>query len=150
MNNLENKDILSDEILEAIDIIIKNTPNAVFGGSIALNAVGLLSRKIKDIDIFFPIGESLNLNNFLNYVDEIGSDTVTNVNGDEIQRTSAKIKNVKVCCFKVNEKETQHSEFTFLGRTIKIQNVNYCIQAKLSYINSRKELATPMDILVSH
>lgn len=136
MNNLENKEILSEDIIEAIDIILLNTPNAVFGGSIALCAVGLLKRKIHDIDLFFPLGESLELNNFVHYVDEIGSDTVTNVNGIDIQRTSAKIKDVKVCCFKVNEFETQHSLFTFLGRTIKIQNVNYAIQAKLAYINN--------------
>jgi hypothetical protein len=138
-NNLENDNILSNKIIEAIDIILKNTPNAVFGGSIALCAVGLLNRRINDIDLFFSIGESLSLNNFLTYVDEIGSDTVTNVNGDEIQRTSAKIKNIKICCFKVSEAETQHSLFSFLGRTIKIQNVNYAIQAKLAYINNSKK-----------
>ena len=68
MNNLENKNILSEDIIEAIDIILLNTPSAVFGGSITLCAVGLLKRKINDIDLFFPIGESLNLNNFLTFV----------------------------------------------------------------------------------
>ena len=41
MKNLENKEILSDEILNAISLIIKQTPNVVFGGSIALNAISL-------------------------------------------------------------------------------------------------------------
>ena len=41
MNNLENKDILPDDILSAIDYILEKQPNAIFGGSIALNAVGL-------------------------------------------------------------------------------------------------------------
>jgi hypothetical protein len=54
-NNLENKQILSDDILNAIDLIIKKTPHAVFGGSIALNAVGLINRKISDIDLFFSL-----------------------------------------------------------------------------------------------
>lgn len=150
MNNLENKDILADNILNVIDIIINKIPTAVFGGSIALNAVGLLNRKINDIDLFFPLGTNLTLNGFLELSNIDGSETVTNVNGIEIQRTSAKIHNVKVCCFKVAKLETQHSLFTFLGRTIRIQNVNYAIQAKIAYANkdnkllvSQNEVSTP-------
>ena len=37
------------------------------------------------------------------------------------------------CIFSVTEEELQHSQFTFLGRRINIQNVNYAIQAKLAY-----------------
>ena len=58
-NNLESKEVLSAEILNAIDLIIKHTPNAVFGGSIALNAVGLINRKVSDIDLFFHLNENL-------------------------------------------------------------------------------------------
>ena len=64
-NNLENKQILSDDILNAIDLIIKKTPHAVFGGSIALNAIGLINRKISDIDLFFSLNENLARNSFL-------------------------------------------------------------------------------------
>jgi len=135
MNNLENKEILSDEILKAIDLIISTCPNAIFGGSIALNAVGLLNRKVSDIDLFFPEIESLSKNKFLSIENEgeITSDTVTNTNGKEIQRTGAKIAGVKTCCFKVDDEELQYSKFAFLGRTIKIQSVNYAIQAKRAY-----------------
>lgn len=137
MNNLENKDILSNEILEAMDILIANCPNIVFGGSIALNAVGLLNRKIKDIDVFFRLNCSLTSNGFIDQCANRGaslmSDTVTNTNGKLIQRTGIKIKNVDVCCFKVEKEELSHSRFSFLGRTISIQNVNYAIQAKIAY-----------------
>jgi hypothetical protein len=135
MNNLENKEILSEEILQAIDLIIKNCPNAVFGGSIALNAVGLLNRKVSDIDLFFAENESLSKNGFLSIQNsgEILSDTVTNTNGKEIQRTGAKIAGVKTCCFKVENQELQNSKVNFLGRTICIQNVNYAIQSKIAY-----------------
>ena len=54
MNNLDNSEILSDEIVNAIDLIITQIPDVIFGGSIALNAVGLLNRKVSDIDVFFP------------------------------------------------------------------------------------------------
>lgn len=141
INNLENKEVLSDKILNAIDLIIKHTPNAVFGGSIALNAVGLINRKVADIDLFFPLNESLNKNGFLSIENygEILSCTVTNINGMEIQRTGVNIAGVKTCCFKVTDEELQHSKIEFLGRKICIQNVNYAIIAKMTYANKNKK-----------
>ena len=139
MKNLENKEILSDEIFNAISLIIKQTPNAVFGGSIALNAIGLINRPISDIDLFFGMNESLSKNGYLSVetIGEITSDTVTNTNGIEIQRTGAKIAGVKTCCFKVSDEELQCSKHKFTRNqtefTICIQNVNYAIEAKKSY-----------------
>ena len=49
--NLNNK-ILSPEIKDLILKLNNEFPDIVFGGSIALNAVGLIERKIGDIDIF--------------------------------------------------------------------------------------------------
>lgn len=144
-NNLENEEVLSEEILNAIDLIIKHTPNAVFGGSIALNAVGLISRKVSDIDLFFPLNESLAKNGFLSIENDgqILSDTVTNVNGVEIQRTGAKIAGVKTCCFKVSDEELQCSKHKFIRneteRTICIQNVNYAIMAKMTYADKNNK-----------
>jgi hypothetical protein len=135
MNNLENRQILSDEILAAMDLIIKTVPDAIFGGSIALNAVGLITRKISDIDLFFGEWVSLAKNGILNTGISTGltSDTVTNTNGKPIQRTGIKINNVHVCIFKVEKLELQHSIFEFAGRRIKIQNINVAIQAKIAY-----------------
>lgn len=145
-NNLENKEILSEELLKAIDSIIKHTPNVVFGGSIALNAIGLIKRKINDIDLFFSINESLSKSGFLDIENdgEILSDTITDTNGNLIQRTSAKIMGIKTCCFKVSTEELQHSKINFLGRTLCIQNVNYAIMAKLSY--SQKNIKHKNDL----
>ena len=139
MKNLENKEILSDEILKAISLVIGRTPNAVFGGSIALNAIGLINRPISDIDLFFGMNEILNKNGYLSIasIGEITSDTVTNANGIEIQRTGAKIAGIKTCCFKVSNEELQCSKHKFTRNetefTICIQNVNYAIEAKKSY-----------------
>lgn len=138
MRNLENKEILSDEIMKAIDKIVTHMPNVVFGGSIALNAVGLLNRKISDIDLFVKKNENLADTEFFTISDnQITSDTVTNTNGVEIQRTGAKVDGVKVCCFKVSDEELQHSKYTFVrdGKsfTINLQNVNCAIEAKLAY-----------------
>ena len=135
MNNLENREILSEEILAAMDLIIMNVPDAIFGGSIALNAVGLITRRISDIDLFFNECDSLAKNGFLTcgMISEVMSDTVTNTNGKPIQRTGTKINNIRVCVFKVEELELQHSIFEFSGRRIKIQNINVAIQAKIAY-----------------
>ena len=139
MKNLEDKNILSEEILYAVSLILKQSPNAVFGGSIALNAIGLINRPISDIDLFFGLNESLSSNGYLSIesIGEITSDTVTNTNGIEIQRTGAKIAGVKTCCFKVSEEELQSTKHRFtrngIEYTICIQNVNYAIEAKRSY-----------------
>lgn len=138
MKNLENKEILPDDIFKAIEKIITHMPNVVFGGSISLNAVGLLNRKISDIDLFIKKDESLADTDFFTISDnDITSDTVTNTNGELIQRTGAKIDNVKVCCFKVSGEDLQCSKYTFIrdGKsfTMNLQNVNCAIEAKKAY-----------------
>lgn len=139
MNNLENKYILSEELIDAIDKIIEKVPHVVFGGSIALNAVGLISRKINDIDLFLPMNENFKMFLSIGVLDEMTSDTVTDMNGNPIQRVGAKIKDVKVCCFKVSDEELEHSKFTFLNRKINIQNVNCAIIAKKTYSKKNKK-----------
>lgn len=145
MNNLENKYILSEELIVAIDRILEKVPHVVFGGSIALNAVGLISRKINDVDIFLPMNENFKQFLSIGVLDEMTSDTVTDMNGKEIQRVGAKINDVKVCCFKVGDEELEHSNFTFFNRKIKIQNVNYAIIAKKTYSKKNKKHRDDLD-----
>lgn len=139
--NLEDKGILSDPILKAIDAIIDNVDKPIFGGSIALNAVGLLNRPISDIDLFFNKGISLCRNGFLDVPnsDIALSDTVTDSTGSKIQRTGIILNGVHICCFKVDDDYLQCSPITFLGRTINIQNVNFAILAKMAYGNKSFE-----------
>ena len=153
MKNLENKEILSDEILKAISLVIERTPNAVFGGSIALNAIGLINRPVSDIDLFFGMNESLYKNGYLSIasIGEITSDTVTNTNGIEIQRTGAKIAGIKTCCFKVSDEELQCSKHKFIRDgvefTICIQNVNYAIEAKKSYSSRNQKHKSDLETI---
>jgi hypothetical protein len=145
MNNLENPEILSDEIVKVIDEILYRCPDAVFGGSIALNAVGLLNRKISDVDLFFRNDANFARNYLLTLpVSKITSETVTNMSGKEVQRTGLIVNDVHICAFKVDEEELQHSFFEFVRNNklynIKIQDVNYAIQAKIAYKwNTTKE-----------
>jgi len=138
---LENKEILPDNLLLVINLIVEKFPDVVFGGSLALNAVGLLNREIFDIDLFIEdisIQES-GFGKFLGkYWDRnMLSDTVTDLNGNRIQRIGLKINDVHICTFKVSDEYLQHSFIELRdGLKIKIQNVNYAIQAKISYAQS--------------
>ena len=132
-NNLENPDILSKYILTAIDVILKNVPNAVFGGSIALNAVGLINRPVKDIDLFIPIGSVVPDSIVESSEGIITSETSEDTNGVLIDRTGMLIAGQGVCLFKVPEEELAHSKINVLGRELNIQNVNYALRAKMSY-----------------
>ena len=153
MNNLENKEILSDEILSVIDKIIVHVPEIIFGGSITLTAVGLLNRKINDIDLFVNklCGVTSGLGNLLTSINaELGSDTVTDVNGEKVERLSFKIGNVKVCVFRVNKDVLQHSTFEFSRRSINIQNCNYAVAAKIAYSKKRDEHNRPFPSTNKH
>ncbi len=150
MNNLENKEILSGDIITAMDFIMEKVPNAIFGGSIALNAVGLLNRKVSDIDIFVQERVKNHLDRLIDESNNrfsgvaLFSDTIV-VDGKHVERLGLNIKGIKVCCFKVPEDHMQHSIFEFSGRKIKLQNVNYAILAKKQY--STKGVAKHIDDL---
>lgn len=137
INYLEEKAIISEQIIGGIDELLSRSKEIVFGGSIALNAVGLIKRQVKDIDIFTHCAWKLNHYNLLSLVCPTSdvkdiSETATDVNGEQIRRVGAKINGINVCIFILN-KPPQFSEFKFLGRTIKIQNVNDAILAKRAY-----------------
>ncbi len=139
MNNLEKN--ISPEIKETIKLILKKMPTAVFGGSIALNAVGLIDRKVGDIDLFMLEGKSLNKRGFSDLASEFSfsgfhSDFITNVNGYDVQRVGLKHGTTQICLFKVRKEELQHSFINFEGMEMRIQNVNYAIYAKATYFDA--------------
>ncbi len=128
------KDMIPSDVLQAMKAIVDTVPDVVFGGSIALVMVGLINRPVKDIDLFLPHGTSLTKNKLLTIEkSDITSETVTNTNGKEIQRTGFVINGVKCCVFKVDDEELQHSLHWIDGTRIRCQNVNYAIMAKRSY-----------------
>lgn len=165
-NNLENKDILSDDILLVIDKVLETCPNVVFGGSIALCGVGLLNRKISDIDLFFPDKDSLvksGIFSLMNTSDELKSEDVyyndiTDVNGNIIKRIGISVGNVHVCCFIVSSEDLKCSilKFNRNGKeySLNIQNASNAIEAKKSYsskTNKHKEdLKHIYDVLNKH
>lgn len=149
MNNLEDSEILPDEILVVIDKLINYNPNFIFGGSIALNAVGLLNRKIKDIDIFVKEDYSI-CDNLFEVKTNVVSETVTDVNGEKITRVGFKINDINICIFRVKGESLQHSIFEFSRRKIKIQNCNHAIIAKLAYSKKRDKDNRPFPSTTKH
>lgn len=151
MKNLENAEIFSDKLLNAVSIISDKIPHVVFGGSIALNAIGLITRPISDIDMFFDLNENLSKTGIFNILNDYQcmSETLTTTNGIEVKRVAINIAGVKGCCFKVPSEQLQCSKYYFYRNgkqySINIQNVNYAIEAKRSY--SKKNIKHTLDLI---
>jgi hypothetical protein len=124
----------NEKIIKALEHIYLLCPDVVVGGSISFIARGLLSRQPNDIDLFFPEYSSLTRWGLFDcIIDEVGSDTTTDINGKEIQRTSLKIMGVKVCAFKVEDDHLKHEILEYNGVKIQAQFPQYGIIAKKIY-----------------
>ena len=138
-----------DNINKALLHITTESPSVVIGGSISFIARGLLDREPKDIDLFFTEYVSLSKVGLLSCnIDEIGSDTVTDINGKEIQRTSMVIMGVKVCAFKVDADTLKHDIIEFNGITIKAQMPEYGIIAKKIYAEKNDKHKKDLEIIL--
>lgn len=125
---------ITQDKLQVIDALIQRFPHIVFGGSIALNALGLIDREIGDIDVFYPDKaeysawlktQPLNQSEYQNDVEMMGYLT---------HRIGVIIDGVNVCGFEVPlGKETESTVVSFAGRVIRVQNPIYAIVAKAIY-----------------
>ena len=141
-NNLEDPKILDTTLLFAIDEIVRLYPDAVFGGSIALNAVGLLNRRIGDVDVMIAASKKDSafalysaLKNETADANLNASDSIMEVNDEPIHHIGGKLCGVSVCLFVIPK--LNYSEFRFFNRVIKIQNVNDAILTKQAYASMR-------------
>lgn len=121
-------------LLKALKEISEKCPKAVIGGSISFISRGILDREPNDIDVFLGVHDSLTKVGFINCdISSIGSDTTTDINGEEIQRTAMVIHGVNVCVFKVKDEYLQFDEILYEGVLIKSQKPFYGIEAKKIY-----------------
>ena len=134
MNKLENKRILPENIYKAIKKIKDKHPEAIFGGSIALTAMGLLNREIHDIDVFFDRRCSIDFDLFeksngssSNVAYTYDNEKVTSI------LTPCKVNGVKCCVFQEKSEFLQHSTFSIFGEKINISQANLAIDAKRRY-----------------
>lgn len=140
-----------NKITLALKHICEKCPDAVVGGSIAFISRGLLDREPHDIDLFFNEHSSLTKNGLLTdcIVDELGSDTTTDIEGKEIQRTSLKIMGVKVCAFKVGDSYLSHDVVVYDGVSIRAQRPEYGIVAKKIYAEKNDKHKKDLEIILS-
>jgi hypothetical protein len=137
------------KITLALEHIYAECPTAVVGGSISFIARGLLDRQPHDIDLFFPEYDSLSKNHLLNCViDDLGSDTTTDINGKTIQRTSLKIMGVKVCAFKVEEPYLKYEVLEYNGIKIRAQLPEYGVVAKKIYAEKNDKHKKDLEIIL--
>ena len=102
-NYIENPNIVSDGIYMTMVAISRHMPFAYFGGSISLVAHGLIARKVSDIDVVIPM--AMSIPQVLidgSVIGEASSDTVRDVDGNEIRRTGLNINGIKICVFRVD------------------------------------------------
>lgn len=139
-NYLEDPEILSPVLLNAIDYLLLKSKDIIFGGSLALNAVGIIKRPIKDLDIVID-------HDLVHYGldklphQELGSDQPpTDVFDKKVTRHALMLNEIKVDVFQTTE--VGFSKFKFSGREIRLNNVNEIIIAKKQYMinpNIKKE-----------
>lgn len=138
------------QISNALRHIYESCPDAVVGGSISFIARGLLDREPNDIDLFFRVYDSLTRNGLLScIIDDFGSDTTTDINGQIIQRTSLKIMGVKVCAFKVDLDYLSHDIITYKGVKIRAQQPYYGIEAKKIYATKNDKHKKDLEIILN-
>lgn len=126
--NLNSK-ILSDKIKNLIIKLNNEFPDIVFGGSIILNGVGLIERKIGDIDIFVPEKHRILQSNYV-------LDYIKSENNKVIEKSEEQPKNIFdyfekqanfVSLQKLDENAfSENGEFT-LRTGIEIDDVHVCI-----------------------
>jgi hypothetical protein len=137
-NHLELSEVLSPVVLNAIDYLLLKNKNFIFGGSLALNAVGIIKRPIKDLDIIIEEGDidEYDIRGIVkkNPSKDIFYETTAEISGKTIKRYPASIHEVKVCFF-VDENPS-YSIFKFKDRKIRINNVNDIIIAKRAYLEN--------------
>lgn len=132
MSSITDKHILTDEHLIAIDLILDNCPTVIFGGSLVLNAVGLLDRPVHDLDLIFPETDSFFTNGFFKISDlsDCKSDGIVDRYGKDLRRLGGKICGIDVCCFRIPLIELEFFQYDLMGRLINMHSVKHILLAK--------------------
>lgn len=132
MNNLENKKILSDKMLKVVKQLSSEFPNIVFGGSIGLNAVGLIERNIGDIDVFVDENHKILSSKYFNF-DEVKESQKENLDDSKYKSKIDKLfdlDSLESFCTKQKQTDVESPDAddsqTFRS-SIVINNVKVCV-----------------------
>ena len=148
---------LSPKIEQIMNEIIMDCPNAIFGGSIALLAAGLIDRKISDIDLIFS-ENNYNNNEFKNIflkknydvfqTSSPWSDTDNVFDGRKIVRQGISVNGVKICCFVIPDDLLKFSTKPFLDRKIKVHDLEYIIKTKIEFMHKNTKHKVDLDQII--
>lgn len=120
------------EIQKAVAYITECHHSPLFGGSIALKALGLMDRDISDIDLVFPWVAKGEIDLF--FIDPKAEfDGGESLDIEGVHRLPTKINKIKACCFYVPKNMLQSIPVTFEGMQINVQDPYWIIDAKISY-----------------
>lgn len=126
--------MLSEDQKKALKILTSIDPNICVGGSVCLNAYGLMDRKVGDLDIFVNRDKPFNITKFRLANDfDRDYDFTTDFNGDTLDRIPLLISGVKVCLFKVPPYLTQSLRMKVDGLELNIQNPCFAIAGKVLF-----------------
>lgn len=119
---------------KAIQVLQKIDPSIAIGGSVCLNALGLMDRKIGDLDVFVDKDNPFDISKY-RAIDEYhrSYDFTTEFNGDILERIPLLIHDIKVCIFKVPKYLLQSSAMDIEGLEMKIQNPCFAIAGKVLF-----------------
>lgn len=119
---------------KAIQVLQKIDPSITIGGSMCLNAMGLMDREIGDLDIFIDKDKPFEISKYRK-VDEYHRNYkfTTDFNGDILERIPLLIHGVKVCIFKVPKYLLQSLTMDIEGLEMNIQNPCFAIAGKVLF-----------------
>lgn len=130
--------ILSRNMFNVMVMIKKAIPVTTFGGSLALNVVGLLNREIKDLDVLYPT---------------IYSDPVTDsqyvgmdsfIKCQQLETSSSlgfkryKLNNIEVCFINVSYSRLTYEPIIVNNEIFNIAGVNHAIMFKQEHLGITK------------
>lgn len=140
-----HENILSFEKMEMINKISKNIPDAYFGGSLLLNALGLLNRPVKDLDVvivkrdYDDYGLMHSVESRLKRLNEPYKMVSAS---DEGNCVGCDIRGIKVDFWMYKESQVRGGLFgmELNGTRVKFIPVNYVINAKMEMIGKSGDL----------
>lgn len=142
--------MLTADQIQAIKVMQGINRNIVFGGSLCLNAYGLLDREVGDLDVFVDKDNPFDVEKFRRAGDlDRDYDFTTEFNGEILDRIPLVINGVKVCIFKVPKYLLSAVSMDIDGLEIGVQNPCFAIAGKVLFSKHDPKHTVDLDAMRS-
>lgn len=130
--------------------MLKINNSIVFGGSVCLNAYGLLDREVGDLDVFVDKDSIFDITPYLNICEyEKKRYFTTDFNGETLERVPLLINGVKVCIFYVPKYLLSAVSMDIDGLEIGVQNPCFAIAGKVLFSKHDPKHTVDLDAMRS-